>query len=501
MTQGGYFLKGTFFLLVSAIPLLVFLSSSGLVATPKIGPPKEERNSDKSWVRLNKLLLPKYAGSSEGTSATAAVSPVSLVKGNGSQVSKTKSSEKPPEVTKSSPPNSSVTAPPIPGLLRVPWISFGGKGEKDSFHLFSAYYDNRKTRLRPAVVVLGYAWNEAKQRPLYCLLKYEDGRTQCGKNPLTMEGIASCMRPNLGGLPYFFYCPAEADVSPVAVKLSDSKSCEAQYSSQEVAVDNQKQRKESSKTFGVCVGGPAIGHDGILQDMIDFISINKILGADVITIYIIPEKIDRTVVETLLKRFPRVLRLIEWKNLSLWTPLHYYGQYLMVQDCLYRSMYEVDYLFHQDIDEVFIPMAGKTWAESVPKIPGLMTGAGFKHQNSFFLPDKVQPQIPFANESCGGLQVPKYLTRTKRLPCFPGYNYRSKSMTRPNLTLEVAIHDVCQTLHGYSGGVHVPASVAILGHFRNEVPKDCIQQRKPPVVEDWASKYSKQLHQYMCTIT
>ena len=117
----------------------------------------------------------------------------------------------------------------------------------------------------------------------------------------------------------------------------------------------------------------------------EFVSINKILGAELITIYIIPEKLNKSITNYLLTRFPDVLRLIEWKNLGIWSPLHYYGQYLLMQDCLYRSMYEVEHLFHQDIDDVFIPTGGNNWSEVVKKIPGLEKGAGFKHQILFSL--------------------------------------------------------------------------------------------------------------------
>jgi len=146
-------------------------------------------------------------------------------------------------------------------------------------------------------------------------------------------------------------------------------------------------------------------------------------------------------------------------------------------------------------------MVGQTWAEYVPKIPGLKTGAGFRHQNFFFLPDKVQPLEPFATEGCSGLQAPKYLTRTKWKPCFPGYQFRPKVMTRPNLTLELGVHHVFETLPGFSGNVKVPTDVAIMGHYRIMPPDNCMQQKKIPVVKNWASKYSKQLHQYICDIS
>ena len=382
-------------------------------------------------------------------------------------------------------------------LVGVPWTSVGGKEENDSFHLFSAYYDSRNASMRPAVIVLGYAWNQVAKKPLYCKFKYEDGLIDCMKKPLVMQAISSCFAPNLGGLPYFFFCLVPQHSAPVSVVISENSTCNAQFTSKEIIVRNRNQSKQSSKKFGICVGGSVIGHNESLQDLVEFISISKILGADLITMYIIPEQLDNRTVNYLLMRYSDILRLIEWKNLGKWFPLHYYGQILIMQDCLYRSMYEVDYLFHQDIDEVFIPKGGNSWAEIVNMIPQLNQGAGFKYENAFFTPDKIPSSVNLTNY-CGHLKIPKYLTRTVRLPCFPGYSYRSKLMTKPSLTLEVSIHNVCATMPGYSGSIPVPSRLAILGHFRNQIPEDCISQRKKTVPDLWASKYTDRLHQEIC---
>ena len=383
-------------------------------------------------------------------------------------------------------------------LHRILWTSVGGKGERDSFHFFSAYYDNRSMYFRPAVIAIGYAWNEVKQRPLYCMFKYKNGHTECVKKPLKMLEISSCMASKQDGKPYSFYCPAQQHFPPASVMVSEKSDCDPQFTSNEIMVGNLNQIKRSPKKFGVCVGGPVIGHNESLQDLVEFISISKILGAELITIYIIPEQLENSTMNYLLKRYPDVLRLIEWKKFGRTSPLHYYGQFLIIQDCLYRSMYEVEYLFHQDIDEVFIPIGVNNWADMVTNIPYLKVGAGFKYHNAFFTLDKAAPDVKFLTNNCGNLKVPKYLTRTKRLPCYNGYKYRPKLMTKPRLTLEVGVHDVCVVMPGYSTSLPVPTRLAILGHFRNNIPEDCIKLKRTPATELWASKYADRLHEEMC---
>ena len=383
-------------------------------------------------------------------------------------------------------------------LVRVSWTSVGGKGEKDSFHFFSAYYDNRNVPLRPAVLVFGYAWNQVKMRPLHCMFKYNDGHTECVKKPLKMRQI-SCWTPRHEGQSYVFYCPAQQNLAPVSVMVSEKSDCNQQFTSKQITVGNVNQSNNSPKTFGICVGGPVIENEETLQNLVEFISISRLLGAELITIYIIPEKLNRSIINYLLMRYPNVLRLIEWKNLGIWSPLHYYGQYVIIQDCLYRSMYKVEYLFHQDIDEVFIPTRGNNWSDIVRDIPGLKKGAGFVYQHSIFTLDKVIPSVKFP-DNCGDFNVSKYLTRTKILPCFLGYTYKTKVMTKPRLTLEADIHHICVVMPGYSNSIKVPPSLAILGHFRNQIPQGCINERRKPVINMWASKYADRLHKEMCCI-
>ena len=101
----------------------------------------------------------------------------------------------------------------------------------------------------------------------------------------------------------------------------------------------------------------------------------------------------------------------------------------------------------------------------------------FKFQNAFFVDPK-----PSQNVSSN-----KYLTRTKRYECFPGYKYRTKLMFQPRLVIQSGIHLQCNSIAKYNNTFNVPPDVAILGHYRSLIPHRC--KTKPAFIDQTASKF------------
>ena len=393
------------------------------------------------------------------------------------------------------------------GFIPVAWSSAGGEKEINSFQLFSAYYDNRNvSQSKAAITVLGYAISMVQKRPLYCKFKYEDGNTECLKTPLVMESIATCLTVDLGGVPYFFRCVVDHFYHiPITVRISDHSNCTSQFTSNEILVGNRKIDHSARNDFGICVGGALMEQNITLQDVIEFVSLSQILGAKLITIYVSLKDVNSSMIEHLLSRYPKLLRFVEWRSFRKWYPLHYHGQFLLIHDCLYRSMYEVKYLFVQDLDEMFVPAEDKLWSEMVKKLPNLAKGVGFRFQNFFFssasksTPVNRTKSNSFKDHCNNNLDTPKYLTRTLHHKCFPGYRYRSKFMIKPSYVVDVAVHWVCKVLAGFNGAVDVPTNVGFLGHFRTTVPEDCLKVEAKPARENlWAAKFTDALHERIC---
>ena len=382
-------------------------------------------------------------------------------------------------------------------LVKLPWTSVYGKGEKDSYHFFSAYFDDRiGASDRPAVIVMGYVLNGVKNIPLYCILKYADGHSVCLKEQLKRRNPIPCHAPNLGADTYHYYCPiSPGEDPPTSVMISSSSACSMNFTSNEIPVGNRDIGKgKVLKKFSVCVSGPVIENKNILQDLVEFISMSRLMGAELITFYISREQLKESIIQYILHRYSDV-RVIEWKRFEKWSPLHYYGQMLIMSDCMYRSMYETEYLVPIDIDEMIVPIKANSWSEMLQDLPQREKYAAFIFENGFFGMKNVRPLV--TAPECGNFNIAKYFTKTDRHICFPGYGYRAKLMTRPRFVQEAGIHFTCSVISGYEKTLQVPNTVAFLAHYRDPIPDDCINQQSR--IDNSLLKYSDRFSMEMCS--
>lgn len=120
-------------------------------------------------------------------------------------------------------------------LQKLPWTSLYGKGEEDSYHFFSAYYDNRSSAPeRPAVFVMGYSYKDVKPMNFYCVFKYSSGKEICRTTLTASRHPSPCFTPMLGAKAQHFFCHMKpGEEPPVSVKLSTSSGCQPQSTSAE----------------------------------------------------------------------------------------------------------------------------------------------------------------------------------------------------------------------------------------------------------------------------
>ena len=58
------------------------------------------------------------------------------------------------------------------------------------------------------------------------------------------------------------------------------------------------------------------------------------------------------------------LLLVKWWEIEL----HYYGELLLMHDCLYRNMYAAKYLVFVDMDELILPIQHNNWTSMMKEI-------------------------------------------------------------------------------------------------------------------------------------
>ncbi len=65
----------------------------------------------------------------------------------------------------------------------------------------------------------------------------------------------------------------------------------------------------------------------LLEDIIEFVEMSKVLGAELIVFYVNETQV---VLEYLWKHYPDTVKTIGWRKFDKWSPLHYYGQLLLL---------------------------------------------------------------------------------------------------------------------------------------------------------------------------
>ena len=380
-------------------------------------------------------------------------------------------------------------------LVKLPWTSVG-RGETNSFHFFSAYFDDRNGAPNtPAVVVLGYSHKEVKDIPLYCVFKYADGRNVCIKKPLVKAHPSPCNEASIKEKSYFCYCLVKAgDIPPLSVMISNMSTCDPNFTSNEIPVGNRDSGKgRTLKKFSVCVGGPVYENKNILQDLVEFISMSRVMGAELITFYVSREQLKESIIQYILHRYSDV-RVIEWKHFDMWSPLHYFGQFLIINDCMYRSMYDTEYLVQIDVDEMIIPTMANSWSEMVQDLPQREQYASLMFKNVIFTTSNVNSAETLPD--CSNFKVAKYFTSTDRHLCHYYYGKRSKLMTRPRFIVKSDIHQICSAISGFRVSLHVPNALAIVAHYRVSNPGDC--KTKSTTIDKSVLRYSNRLNMEMC---
>lgn len=405
-------------------------------------------------------------------------------------------------------------------LHKLYWTSVHGRNEAEAYHFISAYLDDRRAaKGRPAIVVVGYFSRTAKSTPLYCLFKYSSGKTTCLTRVATQDK-ANCdsIVDKKKSQPMLYLCHLTTSTFgrlsvelPVAVMISNTSNCA--HTSGEIPVGNLdhalREKSPPKKKFGVFIGGPLIQKENVIQDLTRFIQMSQLLGAEFFTMYISPEQMDKQVINFLLDTYPEVVRVIEWKKFEIHYPLHYYGQLVLITDCLYRSMHEVDYLVMMDLDEMILPVKHNNWAEMVEELEKKGRYASFMFLNRFFTATPrntagsitsgltetslYDPSVdPKLVQSFKG-DLPAYFTRTNEVKCYFNYGAKTKLIINPLHLVRVTVHESCESVRSYKPAFHVPPEIGISAHYRENSIQECTSL---PTIENtiaikFAKKYSE----------
>ena len=273
-------------------------------------------------------------------------------------------------------------------------------------------------------------------------------------------------------MPEAYFCTvSEVNNPPVYVRLGTDKNCEPSSLSAPIPVWNREKLATPPEGVGVCVHGCTYTLDGssekVYKDIVHFLTMAKVLGAEVVTLYNL--NIDHALLERVSRAFPKFLDVVQWVNLN--NTMHYYGQRILINDCVYRNMKRVKYIAMIDLDEMIFPVSTSNWPDMLKDLEKVGKYASYIFSNNFF-------EEAAMNNSAVGVcpkewGLPKYFTRLNRLP-WPIYKQETKMkmIVRTAAISSTCIHDVCKKpMNGYTKKYRVPPSKGIMAHYREPVPE------------------------------
>ncbi len=384
-------------------------------------------------------------------------------------------------------------------LIQLHWTSLGGTNEQNSYHFFSAYYDGRTSKdlQRPAVIIMGYVDRRKPSIKFYCLFRYNNHST-CKETPAKQRHVSPCFPPQLPSKPYHYVCEMLASEEvPLAIHLSTAKACMPDSISAPIPVQNRNANVEEkpAKTFGVCVSGPLVKEkDTFMRDVVEYVEMSIVVGVQLIVFYVNEEQVDMRELQYLFKHYPALVKIIAWRRFAKWDPLHYYGQLLLMSDCLYRHMYKVEYLAMTDLDEMIMPVGDhNSWGDMMTALNSNSDVSTFTFQNTFFTAPENEPNQVASNCTL----IPKYFTRNVRHKCHPGFQYKPKQMDIARYIYEPNIHWACAKVDGHFGNIDVPTEIGILAHYRSSLPENCVG--KPTFTDNVASKFRDKVMDSICS--
>lgn len=275
-----------------------------------------------------------------------------------------------------------------------------------TFQFFGAFYDNRKlSKIGPAVRIVGMIDRIEPTVKTYCQLWY-DGENE----PRIVETLEYkyIWYPKWGNYkqgiyqPYVIACRVPPLGKPPSSVSLVEKRCDTATNHLRV-IYNKPERK---KDFAVCVKGLDFLHEDLSVRLVEWIELISLLGADKIYFYELQVHPNVTKVLQHYQRLGMVhvtpltlpggqpnVPAFQHMYLTKKTNHKRQNELIPYNDCLYKHMYEYEYIALLDVDEVIMPVKDATWQELMRRVlPKALqirneTRASYNVRNVYFLDD------------------------------------------------------------------------------------------------------------------
>lgn len=380
---------------------------------------------------------------------------------------------------------------PEPGNKATPTAVW--KDANDFTKIYSAHYDDRPSVFGPAVIVFGVQDNK-KKVTFWCHLTYSNGDTKCAETPAEAKSLSMYAYEYIY-LSFYYVCrlPSSRTEIPKYVSLSPNPGCIlADSVASRLPVHHEKPNKK--KQFGICVQGPAYNISDP-QIFVNFIEMHRILGVEHFTIY--TQDVKPGVIQFLQQYVQEgFLELLEW-NISV-ESIHYRGQEVLLNECLFRNMYRVDYLALIDLDEVLVPMQHSKWAGMMKQVDTSTSRSIFQFRHAFMhkKDDQFIEGFDPSLLNCSHESIPQYFTHRYRSQHPSKTGWRYKLIVKPAEVVRLSIHEPMEPV---TKTLRVMQNDALLYHYRapDVLPQDpvSIDNKLRSYISPFVHAFNKRLCQ------
>lgn len=246
---------------------------------------------------------------------------------------------------------------------------------------------------------------------------------------------------------------------------------------------NKPSSKGNIPTFTICTKAIHDGHYKV-HDIVNFIEVNRILGAEKLIFYA-----DRKIADLLIKQCLDSYSesgIVEIHPFSIPRPetLIFHGQIITMTECMYSVMYRTKFVINKDLDEFIVPTKENNWNQMLINIHKQTTNpdriASYNFRNQFF-PHQKEDDPYLANDTLMKLhRITTLLQTLKEDYVFP-HNSRSKVMARPEKLLMWHMHlTFTENLINKEDSIYnVSKNEALLFHYRQwTTSKKLIRERR-----------------------
>ncbi|CAG4971885.1 unnamed protein product [Colias eurytheme] len=278
---------------------------------------------------------------------------------------------------------SPVTCDRLPAFPKVPkinhtWSPFAEESlwqqvRGTSVSLYAAYYDERAPQHYIRILAIFHGRDVSSLEEMFCQThsfnQNENSVEVVAAKPLEIWWHEWDRSSSEVDTPLLLSCPLREPLNQTSVVSVVTEPCDNPANGFYIKpYGNTKY----IRSFTVCVKDMNF-HEDVSHSLTEWIETNKILGADLVDIYI--DSVNKKT-ETVLLRYQSegVIRLFQVpiKNTiqrSLWQRRR--DHIITYNDCLYRNIIESKFIIPLDIDEILLPKIAYTWHGLLKRLPFL----------------------------------------------------------------------------------------------------------------------------------